>query len=60
MIRKHWRELGFWRWWWHDNIRFEVKAVATVIVLALMLGGEDGLVLEVEIGGLLERCIEPR
>jgi hypothetical protein len=39
MIRKHWRELEFWRWWWHDNIRFEVKAVATVIVLALMLGG---------------------
>ena len=39
MIRKHWRELEFWRWWWHDKIRFEVKAVATVIVLALMLGG---------------------
>jgi hypothetical protein len=39
MIRKHWRELEFWRWWWHDTIRFEVKAVATVIVLALMLGG---------------------
>ena len=39
MIRKHWRELEFWRWWWHENIRFEVKAVASVIVLALMLGG---------------------
>ena len=39
MIRKHWREPGFWRWWWHDRLRFEVKAVVTCIVLALMLGG---------------------
>lgn len=39
MIRKHWRELEFWRWWWHNHIRFEVKAVTTVAVLALMLGG---------------------
>ena len=39
MMRRHWRELGFWRWWWHEPSRFEVKAVVTVVVLALMLGG---------------------
>ena len=39
VIRKHWREPEFWRWWWHARIRFEVKAVGTVVVLALMLGG---------------------
>jgi hypothetical protein len=39
MIRKHWRSVEFWRWWWHDRVRFEVKAAVTVALLALMLGG---------------------
>ena len=39
VIRKHWREPEFWHWWWHARIRVEVKAVGTVVVLALMLGG---------------------
>ena len=39
MIRKHWRSLEFWRWWWQARVRFEVKALSAVVVLALMLGG---------------------
>ena len=39
MIRKHWRSLEFWRWWWHDRVRFEIKAAVTVVLLALMLSG---------------------
>lgn len=39
MIRKHWRSLEFWRWWWQARVRIEVKALTALVVLALMLGG---------------------
>jgi hypothetical protein len=39
VIRKHWRSLEFWRWWWQARVRIEVKALSGLVVLALMLGG---------------------
>lgn len=39
MFRRHWREPHFWRWFWHDRVSFEMKAVVGAVVAALMLGG---------------------
>lgn len=39
MIRDHWRELAFWRWWWQNRVPFGAKAVLAVIVLAALVGG---------------------
>ena len=39
MFRRHWREGEFWRWFWRERMRGEVKVLIAAIVLALMLGG---------------------
>jgi hypothetical protein len=39
MFRRHWREGDFWRWFWRERMRGEVKVLIGAIVLALMLGG---------------------
>src|SRR5258708_37516661 len=36
---EHWREPDFWRWFWQARVRFEVKAVLTLGLLAGILGG---------------------
>jgi hypothetical protein len=39
-MREHWRELGFWRWWWRNRVPFAVKSVLAVLVLAgIVIGG---------------------
>jgi hypothetical protein len=39
MFRRHWREGDFWRWFWRERMRGELKVLIAAIVLALMLGG---------------------
>lgn len=39
MFREHWRELAFWRWWWHNRVPPELRAGAIVALLGLVLGG---------------------
>jgi hypothetical protein len=39
MVRKHWRDPRFWRWFWHDRVAPEVKALVAAILIVLMLGG---------------------
>src|SRR5579862_8702113 len=39
MFRRHWRDGEFWRWFWRERTRGEVKVLIAAIVLALMLGG---------------------
>jgi len=38
-MREHWRELEFWRWWWHDRVPPELRAGAIIAALGLALGG---------------------
>ena len=39
MVRKNWRNPRFWRWFWHDRVAPEVKALVAAILIVLMLGG---------------------
>jgi hypothetical protein len=39
MWRKHWREPDFWRWYWQTRVRFEAKALLSLVLLAAILGG---------------------
>lgn len=40
MIRENWRALAFWRWWWRERVRGDVKlALALVLLPALLVGG---------------------
>lgn len=40
MIRKHWRELNFWPWWWHNCVPFDTKVVTALVGVCLLgLGG---------------------
>jgi hypothetical protein len=39
-MREHWRELGFWRWWWHNRVPLLVKSCIALAVLgAIVVGG---------------------
>jgi hypothetical protein len=39
MFREHWREAGFWRWYWRDRMPAVVKVFVGAIVIVAMLGG---------------------
>ncbi len=39
MIREHWRELGFWRWWWHNRVPTTARLVGALIAVIVFLGG---------------------
>ena len=39
MSRRNWRKPTYWRWFWHERVSVEVKALGGVVLLALMLGG---------------------
>jgi hypothetical protein len=39
MIRRYWHDVDFWRWFWHERVRGEVKAMLAAVVLAGLLGG---------------------
>jgi hypothetical protein len=39
MARGNWRKPTYWRWFWHERVSVEVKALSGVALLALMLGG---------------------
>jgi hypothetical protein len=39
MFRQHWRDPHFWNWWWRNRLPLEVRAVAALVLLALLLGG---------------------
>lgn len=40
MIRENWRAPAFWRWWWRERVRGDVKlALALVLLPALLVGG---------------------
>ncbi len=39
-MRDHWRELGFWRWWWRNRVPFAVKSLVALLLLAgVVVGG---------------------
>ena len=39
-MREHWKELGFWRWWWHNRVPLLVKSLLVLAVLgAIVVGG---------------------
>jgi len=35
----HWRELGFWKWWWRERAPIELRVGTYVFLLALVLAG---------------------
>lgn len=37
-MREHWREWGFWRWWWHERVSSPVKMLLAAIPMFLLLG----------------------
>ncbi len=39
MFGSHWREPGFWKWWWQHRVPFEFRAGAYLLLLMLLLGG---------------------
>ena len=39
MVRRHWRDPGYWRWFWRKRVASEVKVVAGAVLIALTLGG---------------------
>jgi hypothetical protein len=39
MMRDHWRELAFWRWWWGNRVPFATKAVLALLLLGGILAG---------------------
>jgi hypothetical protein len=40
VIRDHWRELAFWRWWWRNRVHVATKLLlAAVVLTALVAGG---------------------
>jgi hypothetical protein len=38
-MREHWRELDFWRWWWHERISGVAKAVLALLLLGAVVAG---------------------
>jgi predicted membrane metal-binding protein len=38
-MREHWKELGFWRWWWHNRVPSAVKALAALVLLGGIVAG---------------------
>jgi hypothetical protein len=38
MFREHWRERGFWRWWWREKAPFGLRMGVAVTLLGLVLG----------------------
>jgi len=38
-MRDHWRELGFWRWWWHHRVPAGAKFAAITAAVAVFLSG---------------------
>ena len=39
MIREHWRELGFWRWWWRNRVPTTARLGSAIAAVLLFLGG---------------------
>jgi hypothetical protein len=39
MFRNNWRTLGFWRWWWHEQVPVDAKIVAAIALAVLLLVG---------------------
>ena len=39
MIREHWRELGFWRWWWNNRVPTTARLIGALIAVIVFLGG---------------------
>ena len=39
MLRDNWRSLAFWRWWWRENVRRDVKFVLVLALLPVLLAG---------------------
>jgi len=39
MVRRHWRELAFWRWWWTTRASRGVRVGAALVLLGLLLAG---------------------
>src|SRR4051794_16101359 len=39
MIREHWRELGFWRWWWQNRVPTTARLATAFGAVLLFLGG---------------------
>ena len=38
-MREHWRELGFWRWWWRNRVPSAVKALTALVLLGGVVAG---------------------
>jgi hypothetical protein len=38
-VRDHWRELGFWRWWWGNRVPFVVKSLLALVALGALVAG---------------------
>jgi predicted membrane metal-binding protein len=38
-MREHWRELGFWRWWWRNRVPLAVKSLLALAALGALVAG---------------------
>src|SRR3954470_16263838 len=38
-MREHWREFGFWRWWWRERVPTDAKVLALLLGAALVFAG---------------------
>jgi hypothetical protein len=37
-LGEHWREFGFWRWWWRERVPIDVKVLAGLLAAAIAFG----------------------
>jgi hypothetical protein len=40
-MREHWREFGFWRWWWRTRVPVDAKILISRGLFAQRLGVEE-------------------
>lgn len=45
-MRRYWRELEFWRWWWENRVRRDFKVSLLVLLLGVFAAGGYALAAE--------------
>ena len=39
MLRNNWRSLAYWRWWWREGIRRDIKFLVILVLIPILLVG---------------------
>jgi hypothetical protein len=39
LLRSNWRSLAFWRWWWREGIRRDIKFLVILVLIPILLVG---------------------